>query len=276
MKTTFYEDAFVPASGPLSIQWLGQSGFILHWNGRTIVLDPYLSTRLERITNDSRLQRHVRMMPPPIAPESLTGVTDIVCSHDHADHLDPETIVPLMKASPKARIIVPPAAVQALEGLGIKASRIVPVGDGTTRDVDGLSITGIAGMHNAFDYHEETGYPYLGYLLEIGGLKLYHAGDTIMFDALRDRLKALEADIALLPINGGDYERFFRGFMSNMTYYQAADLAAYMNTELVIPTHFDMFTINTENIAKFEGYMRVMHPDIPYWTPRTGGALVIE
>jgi hypothetical protein len=56
--------------------WLGQSGFLLQWNGRHFLLDPYLSDSLARKYAATRTP-HARMTPPPVNPEKL-GFIDIV------------------------------------------------------------------------------------------------------------------------------------------------------------------------------------------------------
>ena len=47
--------------------WLGQSGFLVHWQGHFALLDPYLS--------DSLTQKYASTDKPQIAKESLTLIT---------------------------------------------------------------------------------------------------------------------------------------------------------------------------------------------------------
>ena len=67
---------------------------------------------------------------------------------------------------------------------------------------------------------------YLGYVVELGGVRVYHAGDCIPYAGQAERLRALRPHLALLPINGRD---FFRepehNIVGNMDFREAARLA---------------------------------------------------
>src|SRR6058998_3244925 len=78
--------------------WLGQSGFLLQWNGKRVLMDPYLSDSLTKkyATTD---KPHVRMSERVVAPERLNVIDVVTSSHNHTDHLDPETLGPLLRAN---------------------------------------------------------------------------------------------------------------------------------------------------------------------------------
>lgn len=263
-------DGYTPVPGKLALWWLGQSGFVIKTRNSTIFLDPYLSTRLERRTEDRPLTRHIRMMPSPVKPYDIKNADYIICSHDHGDHLDPETVVPIMESSGRARLIVPPAAVSAACGFGVDKDRIIPVGVGDHADLGDFAIEAAPGKHNGFDFDPATGYPYVGYIIKFENISIYHAGDTIYYEGMEERLKTCSIDIALLPINGGDKDRVGRGFMSNLQFWEAADLAAQLKVKLVIPVHYGMFAINTENVERFEYYMDRKYPWLKYVVPKIG------
>src|SRR4051812_32826259 len=108
----------------LALWWIGQSGFMLKTPGGLIVaIDPYLT--------DSRSDggRHERLLPPPINPSALRCDL-ILCSHDHPDHADPETLLPALRAAP-ALVAGPPTVCARLARLGIAPARLrrLAVGD---------------------------------------------------------------------------------------------------------------------------------------------------
>ena len=71
--------------GALSIRWIGQGGYLLRDGDVEICIDPYLSNVVDRVA------KRGRMVSAPFSPEELkSDVT--VCTHDHLDHLDPETV----------------------------------------------------------------------------------------------------------------------------------------------------------------------------------------
>src|SRR4051794_715387 len=92
----------------LSLWWLGQSGFLLQWEGRHLLLDPYLSDSLT-IKYAKTEKPHVRMTERVIAPERLNFVEVVTSSHNHTDHLDAETLKPLLSANPGLELIIPEA-----------------------------------------------------------------------------------------------------------------------------------------------------------------------
>src|SRR6266508_3994867 len=74
--------------------WLGQSGFLLQWQGKHVLFDPYLSDSLTKKYAASA-KPHVRMTERVVAPERLDFIDVVTSSHNHTDHLDAETLLPL-------------------------------------------------------------------------------------------------------------------------------------------------------------------------------------
>src|SRR5947208_4938963 len=71
--------------------WLGESGFLIQWQGRHLLLDPYLSDSLTRKYAGTD-KPHVRMTGRVIDPERLDFIDVVTSSHNHTDHLDGETL----------------------------------------------------------------------------------------------------------------------------------------------------------------------------------------
>src|ERR671927_287468 len=84
-------DAAGSDPGELHVWWLGQSGFLLRWAGRTALLDPYLSDSLTRKYAETD-KPHERMTERVIAPERLNFADVVTASHAHTDHLDADTL----------------------------------------------------------------------------------------------------------------------------------------------------------------------------------------
>ena len=83
----------------LRLWWLGQSGFLVQSNGRHLLFDPYLSDSLtaKYAATD---KPHVRMTELVIDPRRLDFMDVVTSSHNHTDHLDGETLIPLLQANP--------------------------------------------------------------------------------------------------------------------------------------------------------------------------------
>ena len=68
--------------GSFRLWWLGQSGFLLQWQGIHVLLDPYLSDSLTRKYQQTD-KPHVRMTERVIDPAKL-GFADIAAVHSHS------------------------------------------------------------------------------------------------------------------------------------------------------------------------------------------------
>ncbi len=222
--------------------WLGQSGFLLQWNGRHVLLDPYLS---ESLTEKYRTtdKPHVRMTRRVVAPEKLDFVDVATSSHNHTDHLDGATLMPLMLVNPSMQLIIPEA------NRNFVAERLVcdpawPVGltDGATVTSAGFTFTAVPAAHESLSTDAAGNHHFLGYVVQFGRWKLYHSGDTMLYSSMEERLRRHNVDLALLPINGREESRRVAG---NLDGPEAARLAEAIGARIVIPCHFDMFTFNT-------------------------------
>ncbi len=88
--------------------WLGQSGYLLLWKKEKILLDPYLSDSLtEKYAATNK--PHIRMSEKVIDPSLLKNISIVSSSHNHTDHLDGSTLIPLIKNNPGVRFIIPEA-----------------------------------------------------------------------------------------------------------------------------------------------------------------------
>ncbi len=88
----------------------------------------------------------------------------------------------------------------------------------------------------------------MGYVLDIGGKKIYHSGDTLLYPGMVELLQPLHIDVAILPINGNDPSR---GVAGNLDQREAAWLAKQIKAGLTIPCHYDMFSFNTADVTEF-------------------------
>ena len=109
-------------------------------------------------------------------------------------------------------------------------------------------------------------------------MRIYHAGDTLRYEGMLPALKAFgPMDVALLPINGRDGERYRRNCIGNMTYQEAADLAGELQPRMVIPGHWDMFRDNPGDPEAFADYLDAKYPgQIGCVKPRHGEPIRVE
>jgi L-ascorbate metabolism protein UlaG (beta-lactamase superfamily) len=233
----------LPVAHGLRITWLGQSGFLVQCAGFTALLDPYLSDSLTR-KYAATDKPHVRMTERVVAPERLTGIDVITSSHNHTDHLDSETLLPLLAANPEAKLVIPKANRDFVaERLGMKPEALIGIDDGKKAVLAGFEFTGIAAAHNAIDRDDAGHCRYLGYVVQRGPWTIYHSGDTLLYPGLAEKPRAVAPiDVALLPINGNKPERRVAG---NLDGREAAQLAHDIGARWVVPCHYEMFEFNT-------------------------------
>ena len=229
-------------TGILHLWWLGQSGFLVQHEGRFLLMDPYLSDSLTRKYAGTDTP-HVRMTERVLDPALLGFVSVCTCSHAHTDHMDPETLRPILAANPRLHLVIPESARDiACERLGVERSRPIGMNDGMTRTVGGFELTALPSAHDTLETDDAGNHLYLGYVVRAGPWRLYHSGDTRRYDGMAERLAGFRLDIGLLPINGWAAERRVKG---NLDSGEAVALAIEAGIRLVVPHHFDMFEFNT-------------------------------
>jgi L-ascorbate metabolism protein UlaG (beta-lactamase superfamily) len=204
-----------PSERGTHLWWLGQSGFLLAHEGRHLVVDPYLSDSLTA-KYEGTATPHVRLKPRVAAPEELAFADVVLATHGHTDHLDVETL---------RAIGAPLVAPARIVGLARERSGadVTQISEGETVDAGGFRVTAVPAVH--------PGEHCVGYVIEAGGRRLYHSGDTTWVDP-----GVRGVDVALLPINGK---------LNNLDGAEAARLARTVDAALAVPCHYDMFEFNT-------------------------------
>lgn len=235
-------------TGELHLWWLGQSGFLLQWDGRHLLFDPYLSDSLTRKYAGTD-KPHVRMTGRVVDPARLGFVDVVTSSHNHTDHLDGETLRPMMAANPGLRLVVPEAN-RAFVAARLQADPGWAVGldAGESVTLAGFTLTAVPAAHETVDRDGAGRCHYLGYVVQAGPWKIYHSGDTVLYEGMAATLRSMDIDVALLPINGRAPERRVAG---NLTGAEAARLAHEIGAGVVIPCHYDLFEFNTASPEEF-------------------------
>ena len=226
-------DVSVPP-GQLALFWLGGAGFVLKADGApTVAIDPYLSDSLDHFYSWKRLP----LSPIPLAPADLRAEI-VLTTHAHEDHLDPETI-PALAQSSDAVFVGPGMCTTAMRGWGIPESRIVQLDRGERRNVEGVEVAAVLAHHvsNAGAQTPDA----VGYLVEIGGITVYHSGDTLLHPDLK-AIREARPDVMLICINGG---------YGNMNPAEAAELVAAIEPAAVVPMHWGLVAENTSDPAQF-------------------------
>jgi len=250
---------YKPARGAAAFWWLGQLGYVVKTASVTLCFDAYLSPD------------RGRKVRPLFEPAEVTFADFIFGSHDHLDHIDRRSWPGIAIASPNARFVAPEKFVGSLSAdLNIDMDRFIGLDDEKTfRDpaIPDFKIRAIAAAHEFLDPDPITGlHDSLGYIVDADGVRIYHSGDTCIYEGLETRLKnSGPIDLMFLPINGRDAIRYSGNCLGNMGFAEAVDLAGAVAPRLAVPGHYEMFGNNSEDPSKFMDYLAVKFPGQKAW-----------
>ena len=244
------------AENQTSLWYLGQEGFVVGSQGFHLAVDPYLSDYVDK--NCCQFVQWMRLYQPPVQPSELDFLDVVLCTHSHYDHMDPWTLPWIAKANPKTVFVVPAPEVETLAGYGIEKSRILPAYAQEELTFGTWKVTPIPSAHESFHTDADGNYHELGYIIDTGFSRIFHAGDMCMYDGLANHLENI--DIAILPINGRDYFRNANDIIGNFDSAEAVTLAKMVHADLLIPVHHDLYQVNKVNPAFFVDTLMNINP----------------
>lgn len=249
----------------LAIYGMGQMGVALKGPDGILYLDICLTDMVEDTINDPRWKRGY---PPPVHPNEVTNATHFLSTHEHLDHLDPQTLAPASKASPNASFVVTGWSREIMAGIDVAEDRlIIPrANEPVTLPGTTARLTAIPAAHYDMEYSDENGYRWFGYFIEWNGVTFYHSGDTILFDGYFDLLDEMPTpDVAMLAVNGRDYYREIElGAIGNLLPVEAARLAHDRGWRTLIFGHNDMYPHNMLPFAELISALERVHPRQQY------------
>jgi L-ascorbate metabolism protein UlaG (beta-lactamase superfamily) len=269
-ETTLADDLLIASEeGELRFWWLGQAGFAFRSVAGLVLIDPYLSDSLAEKYRDA-VFKHKRMIPVPVAPEEITNCGWYVCTHGHTDHMDPATISALRQASDPL-FIIPRAEEAKGRQRGIPPGRVILINAAeTVRLHPSLAVTAQPSAHEELRTDDSGNHHYLGVLLDFGGLRCYHSGDSVPYPGLEESLKPLGIDIAFLPVNGRDEARRAGGVPGNFTFEEAVALCLAAGIPRLVCHHFEMFSFNTVDRKVLQNKATSVPEGLTCLLPKTG------
>jgi L-ascorbate 6-phosphate lactonase len=197
-----------------TLWWLGHSAFIVRFANITFYVDPCLSRP-----------------GAPLQGSDVKHADMILATHAHPGHLDAPSIAAMLEGSKGAKVVLPKSAADTARAQGIAYPRM------TTTDSDLRieyfkgnlygRIYAVPSAHPQLDWTAPGGYPYLGYLIRFGRWTIYHAGDSVNYEGLANRLRPYNVNVALLPVGG-----------KNFPASEAAQLAEDIGASWLVPMHY--------------------------------------
>jgi L-ascorbate 6-phosphate lactonase len=247
-------------NGAVSFWNLGQAGILI--KGREedgfICIDPYLSNSIEQTNPETEFKR---AFPPVLSPAMLENADAILITHEHDDHLDFATLREVGQKGENPTFVVPAPLVSMVETETGSTNIAAAKHNDESFRIKGYQITPVPAAHTSYQVDVNGDHLYLGYLIEVNGVRLFHSGDTIVTPELIEKVKEFKPHVVFLPINGGDFFRASREIVGNMSYREAVDFSVRVGADLIIPIHYDMFPNNRENPAYFVDYLFHHYPN---------------
>ena len=166
----------------------------------------------------------------------------IFITHDHYDHYSEEDIDKVIK--PDTTIVIPEGMQVKLLKKGVKNSNIITVELEKTYVVEGLKFETIPAYNVNKAFHPKDN-GWVGYILEIDGIRYYIAGDT----DITEENKRVKCDIAFVPV-GGTY---------TMDFKEAAELVNEIKPKVAVPIHYGSIVGTSEDAINFQ---KLLNPEI--------------
>ena len=162
----------------------------------------------------------------------------ILITHAHYDHLSPEDVEKL--SNDDSVIIAPPDCLKKIKG------NTKPIKPGEKMQIKRIHIEAVPAYNIKQDrlkYHPKEN-NWVGFVLDIDGKRIYHAGDT---DNIPEMNK-IKCDLAMLPI-GGTF---------TMDGEEGAEAANLINPKIAIPMHWGRVIGSKKDVEIFRKKSKVI------------------
>jgi L-ascorbate metabolism protein UlaG (beta-lactamase superfamily) len=218
------------------LTWVGHATVLFEVGGARLLSDPLLRSRLA----------HLRRHSAAPAPEVAQRLDAVLISHVHHDHLDLRS---LRLIDRNVRVLVPRGGAALVRPLGF--ARIDELEPGDRVEIGDAVVTAVPAVHGGRRHPLAKEAGTIGYEVT-GARRVYFAGDTDLFDGMRDL--AGDLDVALLPIWGWG-PSIGPGHMDPRA---AAQAAALLRPRVAVPIHWG--TLFPVGLMRTKGQMLVRPP----------------
>lgn len=251
-----------------ALTWIGHATFLVQLGGKSALLDPVMSNRLSAVVP--------RNVAPGLDWPALPEIDVVLVTHNHRDHMDAPT---LKRLGRDPVYVVPRGLGLWFERAGL--TRIVEMDWWQEEEIEGLHVTFVPSQHwsrrGLTDMNESW---WGGYVIERGGLRVYHSGDTAWFDGFSlIGARCGEIHAAMLPI--GAYAP--RWFMRSQHMDPADAVRAFQDLDAgkLVAMHWGTFKLTDEHLTEPPELLREVWersglPDAQRLVPAIGETLLLD
>jgi L-ascorbate metabolism protein UlaG (beta-lactamase superfamily) len=194
----------------MNIRFLGHACFTLEADGTTVLIDPFLTGNPKATVSAGEVEANA-----------------ILLTHGHPDHYG--DVVDIAKRTGATVVAITELAHELAEDLG-EDHQVLDPNMGGTVELDWGSVRVVPAWHTSTTPKGTYNTP-AGLVIELGGQRVYHLGDTCLFSDLQLVKRRGRLDVAILPI-GGHY---------TMDRFDAVVAAEWVGADTVIPCHYGTF-----------------------------------
>jgi L-ascorbate metabolism protein UlaG (beta-lactamase superfamily) len=219
------------------LTWLGHASFLGSLGGHRFLIDPVFSSHAGWL--------YRRYLPPPLSIGDLPEVEAVLATHNHYDHLDAGVCRFLRD---EVTVVAPLGMRRWMQRQG--CTRVIELGWWDQTEIGGLRITLVPARHwsrrGVFDTNHAL---WGGFVVEGGGLSVYHSGDTAWFEGFDEICKRFpNLDVAMLPIGGYEPAWFMGHYHLNPE--QAGQAFVACGARRLIPMHWGTFQLTDEPLCE--------------------------
>jgi L-ascorbate metabolism protein UlaG (beta-lactamase superfamily) len=229
----------IAAQGDDCLTWLGHASFLLRLDGRTVLIDPFLSDHASPLPPLGPR----RYAPAGLAAAELPPIDLLLLSHNHYDHLDLPTIEALPRAT-GIQVVVPLGLAGYFAGRGYP--RVTELDWHERIELSGLSVTALPAIHfskrGLFDRNQTL---WAGFAIETPRRRIYFAGDTAygpVFPQLGRDLAPF--DLGLVPIGAYEPRPLMQG--SHATPEEAVQIGRDLRLGRLVGMHWGAIQLTDE------------------------------